>query len=236
MTQKVIKEQGSAQGILLVNKPEGKTSFSIVSALRRRLNVKKIGHAGTLDPFATGVMVMLVGKEYTKQSDTFLQQDKEYEARLQLGVTTDSYDRDGVIIKENGYIPTPEEVEEVIASFNGEMEQIPPMFSAKKVAGKKLYELARQGKEIARLPIKIQIETELLAYQYPYIDIRVRCSKGTYIRSVAHDIGVQLGCGAHLTALIRTRSGPYHVSDCIDGAPLFDKDAVVDVESHLITG
>ena len=132
--------QNKVSGILLVNKPKGKTSFSLVSASRKLFNVKKVGHAGTLDPFATGVMILLIGKECTRLSDRFLTQDKQYIATLHLGIRTDSYDCDGAVLEENASIPSLEEIEKVLPSFQGEIDQVPPMFSVKKVKGKKLYE------------------------------------------------------------------------------------------------
>ena len=189
------QEQNSPEGILLVNKPKGQTSFSLVAILRRVLNVKKIGHAGTLDPFATGVMVMLVGRNYTRLSDQFLLKDKEYVARLRLGIATDTFDCEGEIRSESDYIPSLQEIHAAIAYFQGEFEQIPPMFSAKKVNGKKLYELARKGIEIERTPVKIRATTELVSYNYPYLEFRVTCSSGTYIRSIGHDLGCMLKCG-----------------------------------------
>lgn len=220
------------QGILLVNKPKGKTSFSLVGALRKRLGVKKIGHSGTLDPFATGVMVMLIGRDYTRQSDQFLGQDKEYLAELFLGSSTDTYDCEGTILSQSEYVPTLNEVQKVIACFQGELEQIPPMYSAKKIGGKKLYELARQGKEVTRATCKIKVKTDLIYYEYPKMVLRVSCSKGTYIRTLAHDIGIQLSCGAHLTNLQRTRSGAFHLKDCIDGVLLQDPN--INVAERLI--
>lgn len=217
------------QGILPVNKPRGKTAFSLVASLRRILGVSKIGHAGTLDPFATGVMVMLIGRSFTKLSDQFLVADKEYQAMVLLGTSTDSFDCDGTVIASSTLIPSQESIEEVIAKFQGEIEQIPPMFSAKKVNGKKLYELARQGRTIDRQPVKIHVATTLLNYQYPYLEIKVTCSKGTYIRSIAHDMGQMLGCGAHLVRLQRVRSGTFHLDQCVDGTLLYESG--VDVNS-----
>lgn len=204
-----------SQGILLINKAPGSTSFQIVAQLRRLLKVDKIGHAGTLDPFATGVMVMLVGKEFTKKSDEFLTNDKEYKATLHLGVSTDSYDIDGKVTQRSEIIPTETEVSLAIKAFQGKVSQIPPMFSAKKVQGKKLYDLARKGIEIERQPVLVELQTTLLRYEYPELEIKVACSKGTYIRSLAHDIGQMLGCGAHLSTLTRTRSGPFLLENCI---------------------
>lgn len=216
------KNQEQTTGILLVDKPKGKTSFSLVRALRKILGVKKIGHTGTLDPFATGVMVLLIGKKFTRQSDNFLSQDKEYSTTLMLGVSTDTYDCDGQITKQSDLIPNQDEIDKAIQSFQGTIEQIPPMFSAKKVNGKKLYELARQGKEIERKAATVQIETTIIDYTYPHLKLKIKCSKGTYIRSVAHDLGEQLGCGAHLIQLERIRSGQFHIDDCVNGELLFD--------------
>lgn len=214
----------TTEGILLINKPAGKTSFSLVRSLRRHLGVRKIGHAGTLDPFATGVMVMLVGKNFTRKSDQFLCQDKEYQAKIHLGVETDTYDCEGQVIGESDRVPTLEEIEEALKGFQGTIEQLPPMFSAKKVNGKKLYELARKGEVIERKPVKVTLHTELLSYNYPYLELHVRCSKGTYLRSIAHDLGEILETGAHLNSLIRTRSGSFRLDECLDGSLLDEKE------------
>lgn len=203
------------QGILLVDKQVGSTSFRLVSLLRKLTGIRKIGHAGTLDPFATGLMVMLVGQKFTKLSDQFLTSNKQYLASIHLGITTDSYDCDGVTISTSDIIPNLNEVTEVISKFQGEIEQTPPMFSAKKVQGQKLYELARKGIVIERAKAKVNVQIQLLAYEYPKIDILVDCSKGTYIRSLAYDIGQALGCGAHLSSLTRTKSGSFSLDECI---------------------
>jgi tRNA pseudouridine55 synthase len=215
-----------------VDKPRGKTSFSLISALRRRLNVKKIGHAGTLDPFATGLMVLLVGRDYTRLSDRFIGADKEYVARLKLGEATDSYDCDGSVTQRSDQLVTQDEFEAALAHFQGEVEQVPPMFSAKKVKGQKLYNLARKGIEIERQPVKVQMETSLIHFGFPYVDIRVSCSKGTYVRSIAHDLGQRLGCGAHLVELQRLRCGSFHLGDSVDGSKLTDPE--LDVEGQLM--
>jgi tRNA pseudouridine55 synthase len=211
-------------GILLVNKTKGKTSFGLVAMLRRMLDVKKIGHAGTLDPFATGVMVMLIGKKYTRMSDQFLCEDKEYVATMLLGVETDTYDCEGKVVSTSEFIPSADDLEMAIQKFQGNIQQIPPMFSAKKVKGKKLYELAREGKEIERKPSAVHVKITLLMYEYPIVKIHVSCSKGTYIRSLAHDIGKTMGCMAHLVELHRTRSGQFSIDQCIDGSLLQDKE------------
>lgn len=203
-------------GLALLNKPKGKTSFYLVSRLRRLLNVKCIGHAGTLDPFATGLMILLVGKPFTKLSNRFIALNKEYHAKVCLGKTTDSYDIDGKVTKTSDKKPTLEELQKALEQFQGQQEQIPPMFSAKKVQGKKLYELARKGIEIQREPKLVEIEVELLSFRYPHLELYVRCSSGTYIRSLAHDLGEVLGCGAHLEELKRTRIGNFSVEDAQD--------------------
>lgn len=204
------------EGILLVNKPKGKTSFYLVKKLRHLTGIKKIGHAGTLDPFATGVMVMLIGRDYTKLSDQFLNDDKEYLATLKLGFTSDSYDCDGHIEFVSDAEPTEEEVSQVIAKFNGTIMQTPPMHSAKKVNGKKLYELARKGIEIERVAVEVHLKTELIEYHYPYVTLRCQCSKGTYIRSLANDIGHCLGTSAYVEELTRLKSGNFYLEDCVD--------------------
>ncbi len=214
--------QSKKTGILLVNKPKGKTSFSLVATLRKLLDVQKIGHAGTLDPFATGVMVLLIGKECTRLSDRFLNQDKEYIATLHLGIRTDSYDCTGITTDTNPLVPSEEQIFEVISHFQGTITQTPPMFSAKKVKGKKLYELARKGIEIERKEQQVTVDTKILHYEYPYLTLHISCSKGTYIRSMAEDIGLMLGSGAHLSDLCRTRSGPFLLGDCVDGSLLGD--------------
>lgn len=218
-------------GILLVDKAAGSTSFYLVSLLRRLTKIEKIGHAGTLDPFATGVMIMLIGREFTRRSDEFLNKDKEYRATLQLGLATDTYDIEGQITSRSDKIPTLKEIELALSTFQGEILQIPPMYSAKKVDGKKLYDLARKGITIERQPVKVQLQINLLNYQYPMLDIEVTCSKGTYIRSLAHDIGQSLSCGAHLFELARIRSGPFHLGQCIPQAHL--KNPEFDLSPHL---
>lgn len=158
---------------------------------------------------------MLIGREYTKKSDQFLTSDKQYKTTLHLGITTDSFDIDGEVVAKNDIIPTLEQVQNTLARFQGEILQTPPMFSAKKVKGQKLYDLARKGITIDRVPVKVKVQIELLSYNYPYLELLVDCSKGTYIRSLGHDIGQILGCGAHLSSLTRTRSGSFTLAQCI---------------------
>ena len=190
--------------------------------MRKRLGVKKIGHAGTLDPFATGVMVMLIGRRYTRLSDHFLCNDKEYLAEVCLGITTDTYDSEGTIMAQSSHVPTFENILEALKQFQGEILQIPPMYSAKKIQGKKLYELARAGQEVERAAVKIHLQTQLIAYEYPILKLKISCSKGTYIRSVGHELGIILGSGAHLTNLRRIRSGKFNIENCVNESQLYD--------------
>jgi len=203
------------EGFLIVDKPSGMTSFDVVARLRRCLKVQKIGHGGTLDPFATGVLVILVGRAFTKRADEFLADNKEYFTTFHLGEERDSHDIDGQVIATSDAIPSREEVEKTIQALQGITEQIPPMFSAKKIGGKRLYEIARKGGEVARLPCRVTISMDLVRYEYPEIDLRIRCSKGTYVRVIAHDLGIQLGSYAYVKALRRTRSGRFTIEESI---------------------
>lgn len=219
------------EGILLVDKSDGSTSFQIVSLLRKLTKIQKIGHAGTLDPFATGLMIMLVGKNYTKKSDTFLNLHKTYRATLTLGSSTDTFDREGKLTETSDYIPSLEEIEKALSSFQGKILQTPPMFSAKKVQGKKLYELARKGISIERKPVLVEVKIELLSYSYPELEIQVDCSKGTYIRSLAHDLGERLTSKAHLSKLNRTKIGSFSLNESISQSLL--KNLEFDLSPYL---
>ena len=201
---------------LSTNPPEKPLSVSSHPS-EKRIGVKKIGHAGTLDPFATGVMVMLIGRSYTRLSDKFLEQDKEYLAELFLGVSTDTHDCEGQALERSDIVPSMDQILDAIEPFQGEFDQVPPMYSAKKINGQKLYELARKGKTVERQPVKVHAAITILSYTYPRLVLKVACSKGTYIRTLAHDIGERLGSWAHLTGLQRIRSGSFHLKDCIDG-------------------
>lgn len=209
--------------VLYFNKPLGWTSFKVVGHVRyhicRRMGVKKlkVGHAGTLDPLATGVMIVCTGKA-TKRIEEFQYHTKEYIADIRLGATTPSFDLEHEI---DATYPTEhitrELVEETLQRFKGEIQQVPPAFSACMVNGKRAYDLARKGKEVDLKPKLLVIdEIELLQCNLPDIRVRVVCSKGTYIRALARDIGVALNSGAHLTALQRTRVGNVHLEDCLD--------------------
>ena len=202
-------------GILLIDKPVGKTSHDIIYAVRRALQMKRVGHAGTLDPMATGVLVVLVGKA-TKVSDFLLNKDKRYRAGILLGCETDSYDMDGTVIKRCEPNISEEQFKTVLYQFIGEQTQIPPMFSAIKQNGKKLYEMARTGIEVESKGRDITIYSlDLLSFNDSHAEVEVHCSKGTYIRSLAHDIGTKLGCGACLNSLKRCASGQFFIDDAV---------------------
>lgn len=213
--------------VLCINKPLNWTSFTLVRKLRnklcRKLGIKKlkVGHAGTLDPLATGVMIVCTGKK-TKLIESFQYQTKEYIATIKLGETTPSFDLETAV---DGVFPvehiTQELVEVKLKDFIGEIEQVPPTYSACKVDGKRAYEFAREGQDVELKPKLLVIdEIKLLDYSFPEIRVRVVCSKGTYIRALARDIGVALGSGAHLTALERTRIGEVTLDQCIEGSQI----------------
>ena len=222
------------EGVLLVDKPKGLTSHDVVYHLRRKLQMKKIGHAGTLDPMATGVLVMLIGKA-TRISQYLMSVDKAYEGEATLGVVTDSQDAEGEIM-ETRPVPglTEAQVRETMKTFLGDQYQTPPMHSAIKVDGVKLYQLARKGEEVEREPRFIRVASfELLSYALPKISFDLHCTKGTYVRTIAHDLGLKLGCGAHLSALRRTASGKFKIADCL---PLeeIEKLSLPEIEKRLI--
>lgn len=203
-------------GVILINKPLGKTSHDLVYEARRLTGVKKVGHTGTLDPMAEGVLPVCIGNA-TKAADALTASDKGYCAQLVLGMTTDTADAEGEILSECGVYCTREEIEKAVKSFEGEIEQIPPMYSAIKVNGKKLYELAREGKEIERKPRRITIQKiDILEIdeENNTVTIDVLCSKGTYIRTLCEDIGIKLGVGAYMNTLIRTKSGQFTIDQC----------------------
>jgi tRNA pseudouridine55 synthase len=202
----------TVDGALLLDKPLGLSSNAALQQARRLFGASKAGHAGTLDPLASGLLIVLFG-EATKFAGPQLDGDKEYLAKLQLGVTTATGDAEGQVLETKRI---PEEVEQAIPSvletFKGEIEQIPPMYSALKRDGVPLYKLARRGEEVERKPRRVTIgELQLELFNSPFMEIRVRCSKGTYIRTLAQDIGEALGCGAHLAALRRTASGRFRL-------------------------
>jgi len=201
-------------GVLLIDKPAGMTSHDVVDRVRRHFGFKKVGHCGTLDPAATGLLILVLERA-TKLQDRLMSDDKAYEGTMILGVSTDSQDADGEIIAEKPVPPlTPEDIEEVLARFRGDIQQIPPMVSAVKHQGTPLYKLARKGKTVERKPRLIHIyDLRVLGLELPRITFRVACTKGTYVRTICSDVGDLLGCGAHLHELRRTRSGKFDVSE-----------------------
>jgi tRNA pseudouridine55 synthase len=211
-------------GILVVDKEKGMTSHDVVDVVRRRFAIKKVGHAGTLDPNATGVLVILLGRA-TKLSGTFLNEDKEYEARMRLGERTDSGDCMGKVVETREVRVSAAEINAAVNSFKGDSKQVPPMVSAKKVKGKRLYKLARKGVEVERVPVSIRVERiGVSGIDLPIVNFSLECSKGTYVRQLAHDIGEKLGCGAHLTELRRTRSGGFTIGQSVSFSELMKMD------------
>lgn len=206
----------SIDGILNILKPPDKTSFQVVSIVRRLSGERRVGHAGTLDPEATGVLVLCLGQG-TRIIEFLAGATKTYRGEIELGITTDTYDASGKITRRGDpSFVTEEEVKRVLDSFHGAIEQIPPMYSAARYKGKHLYQLARAGIEVARKPKRVEFfRLELLDWHLPIITIEVECSAGTYIRSLAQDIGQILGCGAHLRRLVRLRSEPFHIAEAI---------------------
>lgn len=203
------------QGIILVNKPQGPTSFAAVAKIRRLAGQKRVGHTGTLDPMASGVLPILTGRA-AALSDYILCADKRYTAVCRLGIETDSYDITGEITSECEHNVTKEQLEKVLESFRGEIMQKPPMFSAIKRDGVKMYQLARRGETVELEARKIEIKHLVLeSFDGTDFKIDVLCSKGTYIRSLCHDIGQALGCGATLASLERTMTGPFKIEDCV---------------------
>jgi len=221
-------------GILLIDKPKGITSHDAVNIARRVFNTKRVGHAGTLDPIATGILVILVG-EATKRSNSLLSEDKSYTVTLHLGAATDTADASGKVIRKgNTEGLRPDAVKEVIMSFVGETEQIPPMYSAVKFKGKALYKWARKGVEVPRQPRTINIkDIRIKDILLPDVVFDITSSKGTYMRQLCHDIGERLGCGGHMTELRRTRSGSFDISKAItlDKLESFDRNMLESILS-----
>jgi tRNA pseudouridine55 synthase len=204
----------SLDGAILIDKPTGLTSHDVVDAIRRRFQIKKVGHCGTLDPNATGLLIIVLGRG-TKLSEKLMGDDKVYEGTIKFGETTNSYDADGEILETKTVPPlTLETLNEEAAKFIGDQMQMPPMVSAIKKDGVPLYKLARKGIEVEREPRLVHIYNfRFTQYQESLGEFRVACTKGTYVRSIAHDLGQKLGCGAHLAALRRNVSGKFDVAD-----------------------
>ena len=200
-------------GVIIINKPEGKTSHDIVGIMRKKFGTRRVGHTGTLDPLATGVLPICIGNA-TRAADMMIDSDKKYRATFMLGKRTDTLDIDGEILEEKPVAVTEKEIRDAILSFVGQIDQIPPMYSAIKKDGKKLYDLARRGIEIEREPRRINIYSiDIACTDIPNITIDVHCSKGTYIRSLCDDIGKKLGTGAVMTALCRTYTAGFSIDN-----------------------
>jgi tRNA pseudouridine55 synthase len=222
-----MQEFTALDGAILIDKPSGPTSHDVVDAIRRQFRIKKVGHCGTLDPNATGLLIIVLGRG-TKLSERLMADDKVYEGTVKFGEATDSYDADGELLSS---LPVPpislDELNEAAALFIGDQMQIPPMVSAVKKAGVPLYKLARKGIEVEREPRLIHIYNfRFTGYEEPLGQFRLACTKGTYVRSVAHELGQKLGCGAHLSTLRRVTSGKFDVSEA---APL---DAVLNLSER----
>ena len=231
----------SLSGVLVIDKPTGMTSHDVIDRLRKILHTRKIGHAGTLDPSAGGVLVACVNKA-TKVAGFLTEYDKEYIGVIQLGITTDTYDGEGKITRiEEDLKISPDEIKRTVLSFKGKIEQTPPLYSAIKYQGKKLYQYARSNQEVERKKREVEIkELEILEINIPYVKLRISCSKGTYVRSLAHDVGEKLGCGAYLYSLRRTRVGPFKLEDALSLEKIADaqgdgkiSDVLIPIEKAL---
>jgi tRNA pseudouridine55 synthase len=209
-----MQEFSALDGAVLIDKPTGPTSHDVVDAIRRRFQIKKVGHCGTLDPNATGLLIIVLGRG-TKLSEKLMGDDKVYEGAMKFGETTDSYDADGEILETRTVPPlTLDQLNVAAAAFIGDLMQIPPMVSAIKKNGVPLYKLARKGIEIEREPRLVHIYNfRFTNYEPPLGAFKIACTKGTYVRSIAHDLGQKLGCGAHLATLRRSVSGKFDVAD-----------------------
>lgn len=222
---------GESGEIIPIYKPRGITSFAVVRQIRQSMNAKKVGHAGTLDPLAEGLLIVLTGKK-TKLMNDFLKFDKEYSATFRLGMTSKSFDLETEVI-EQAAVPdlTVSRIEEVLRKYTGKFEQLPPEFSAAWVGGKRAYHLARRGLEVKLKPKSVSISRlDIQSFVPPTLEVSVVCSSGTYIRSLARDIGQDLGCGAVLTRLVRTRIGPYTLAN----ANRFDDVSSLPDQSNMV--
>lgn len=202
-------------GIFNVDKPAGMTSHDVVAVVRKISGESRVGHAGTLDPMATGVLLVCIGQA-TRVVEYLTDHDKKYHARIRLGIETDTYDATGTVVAEKQVSVTVDQIKEALAGFSGRISQHPPAYSAIKQNGVPLYKLARQGIDVETEPREVEIYSILLtAFAPPDLEIDIHCSKGTYVRSLAHDLGAKLGCGAHLSALTRTASGQFTLENAI---------------------
>ena len=209
------KKPDTVSGVLIINKHAGVTSHRIISSCRKLYDTPRVGHTGTLDPMATGVLPILLGRA-VKASDYVMAHDKEYVAEMRLGLTTDTEDTTGEILSTCDTLPSEDEVMAACASFVGKINQIPPMYSAIKVGGRKLVDIAREGGEVERAPREIEIYSIVCEKETDELyRLTVNCSKGTYIRTLCADIGKKLGCGAAMASLVRTRTGSFTLADCV---------------------
>ncbi|HRY59887.1 MAG TPA: tRNA pseudouridine(55) synthase TruB [Patescibacteria group bacterium] len=213
------------EGFIVINKPKGITSFGVVAKLRKVTGIKKVGHCGTLDPLATGVLICAVGRSATKKISTLINSDKQYIADIELGKTSNTYDMEGDIKKKNiKKIPTRFELKNILKFFTGEIFQTPPIFSAKKIEGRRAYELARKGVDVKMKKNKVNIyKINLISYKFPHIKLKINCGSGTYIRSLTHDIGKKLKTGAVLMDLKRTMVGNFTLENAFNLDELNEK-------------
>jgi tRNA pseudouridine55 synthase len=230
----MIQEFSALDGAILIDKPAGPTSHDVVDAVRRQFNIKKVGHCGTLDPNATGLLIIVLGRG-TKLSERLMSEDKVYEGTIKFGESTDSYDAAGELVASLPVPPlTVEELNAAGAEFVGDLMQTPPMVSAVKKGGVPLYKLARKGVEVEREPRLIHVYTfRFSSYTEPIGAFRLACTKGTYVRSVAHELGQKLGCGAHLATLRRVVSGKFDVAQSIEFEEVM-KLSPKELERHVI--
>lgn len=203
-------------GFLNINKPAGVTTMDLVRRIKRESGQKRVGHGGTMDPFATGVVPICIGSA-TRMMEYLIEGTKEYQAVVELGTETDTYDSEGQVVGRKGHSSVSlEDIERRLVLFRGTIQQVPPMYSALKRQGKRLYDLARSGIQVERIPREVAVHRlDLLDWSPPHLTVQVTCGRGFYVRSLAHDLGYQLGCGGHLIALERLRSGPFEVADAL---------------------
>jgi tRNA pseudouridine55 synthase len=223
-------------GLLLLDKPKGKTSHDMVDVLRRKFGLKKVGHCGTLDPMATGLLMLVVGKA-TKIQDLLMAEDKVYHGAMKLGQSTDSQDAEGKVIEERE-VPalTSEQIRGAFEKFTGDFYQMPPMVSALKHQGVPLYKLARVGKTVEREPRLVHVyRYEIQQIELPRIAFSLGCSKGFYVRTYCHDIGNELGCGAHLTELVRARSGNFSLEHAISWEKLQQLESLLELQPYILS-
>jgi tRNA pseudouridine55 synthase len=210
-----VSRSNQIDGVLVVHKPVGPTSHDVVVCARRSLGVRRIGHTGTLDPHASGVLPLVLGQA-TRLAQHLSGSDKEYEAAIRFGVVTDTYDAAGTILEETGSVPSPVDVERALSQFVGELDQVPPLYSAKRVGGERSYVRARSGKPIQPPPVRVRVDDlSLIEMAGARARVRVRCSAGFYVRSLAHDLGRRLGSGAILDALVRTSAAGFGLADAL---------------------